>query len=74
MATEIVEISGIETSQKVKTKAEAPAAKSCKSNTCKVCGIKTYQKDGMCVLCKTGITQIYEMIESLKTAKEQEGE
>jgi len=66
MATEIVDISGIETSEKVKTKAEAPAAKSCKSNKCKVCGIKTYQKDGMCVLCKTGITQIYEMIESLK--------
>lgn len=59
MATERVEISGIETSQKVKTKAEAPAAKSYKSNKCKVCGIKTYQKDGMCVLCKTGITQIY---------------
>jgi len=71
MATGTVEISGIETSQKVKTKAEAPAAKSCKSNKCKVCGIKTYQKDGMCVLCKTGITQIYEMIESLKTAKEE---
>jgi hypothetical protein len=62
MATEIVELSGIETSQKIKTKAETPAAKSCKSNKCKVCGIKTYQKDGMCVLCKTGITQIYEMI------------
>ena len=74
MATEILDISGIETSQKVKTKAEAPAAKSCKSNKCKVCGIKTYQKDDMCVLCKTGITQIYEMIESLKTAKEQEWE
>jgi len=73
MATEIAEISGIETSQKVKTKAEAPAAKSCKSNKCKVCGIKTYQKDGMCVLCKTGITQIYEVIESLRTANEQEG-
>jgi hypothetical protein len=68
MATEIVEISGIETSQKVKTKAEAPAAKSCKSNKCKICSINTYQKDRMCVLCKTGITQIYEMIESLKTA------
>ena len=74
MATEIVEISGIETSQKVKTKAEATAAKSCKSNKCKVCGIKTYQKDGMCVLCKTGITQISGIVESLKTAKEQEWE
>ena len=73
MATVTVKNTGIETSQKVKTKAEAPAAKPSKSITCKVCGIKTYQKDGMCVLCKTGITQIYEMIESLKTDKEQEG-
>jgi glycerate kinase len=68
MATGTVKNTGIETSQKVKTKAEAPAAKSCKSNKCNVCGIKTYQKDGMCVLCKTGITQIYEIIELLKTA------
>lgn len=74
MATEILGISGIEASQKAKAEAAAPAAKSCKSNRCKVCGIKTYQKDGMCVLCKTGITQISEMVESLKTAKEQEWE
>jgi hypothetical protein len=73
MATEIEKDSGIETSHKGKTNGEAPAATSGKSNTCNVCGIKTYQKDGMCVLCKTGITQIYEVIESLKTAKEQEG-
>ena len=70
MTTEIVENSGIETSHKVKTNAEAPSAESCKSDKCMQCGIHTYQKDGMCVLCKTGITQIYEMIESLKTAKE----
>jgi len=46
MATEIVEIEGIETSQKVKTEIEAPAAKSCKSNECELCGVKThlYQK------------------------------
>jgi hypothetical protein len=68
MATEILGISRIESSQKVKTEAAAPAAKSCKSNKCKICSINTYQKDRMCVLCKTGITQIYEMIESLKTA------
>ena len=71
MATEIVEISGIETSQKVKTKGKAPAAKSCKSNKCKVCNTKTYQKDSICVLCKTGITQMYEeLIELLKKNKE----
>ena len=68
-----LENSGIETSQKVKANAESPAAKSSKLNKCIECGIKTYQKDGMCVLCKTGITQIYELIESLKITKEQEG-
>lgn len=73
MATETVKISGIETSQKIETKEETPAAKSGKANKCMQCGIHTYQKDGMCVLCKTGITQIYEMIESLKITKEQEG-
>jgi hypothetical protein len=73
MTTEIIENSGIETSHKVKTNAEAPAEKSCISNKCMQCGIHTYQKDGMCVLCKTGITQIYEVIESLRTAAEQEG-
>jgi len=74
MATGTVKDSGIDTSQKVKTKGEGHAAKSCESDKCKVCGIKTYQKDGMCVLCKTGITQLYEMIEPLETAKEQEWE
>jgi hypothetical protein len=71
MAAETVKISGIETSQKIETKEETPAAKSGKSNKCMQCGIHTYQKDGMCVLCKTGITQIYEVIESLRTAKEE---
>ncbi len=25
-------------------------------NKCKLCGMKTYQKNGMCVLCKIGLT------------------
>ncbi len=70
MATGTVKNSNIDTSQKAKTKREDHVAKLCKSDKCKVCGIKTYQKDGMCVLCKTGIRQIYAMIEPLKTAKE----
>jgi len=69
MATETVKISGNETSQKIDTTEETRATKSGKSNKCMQCGIHTYQKDGMCVLCKTGITQIYEVIESLRTAK-----
>lgn len=73
MATGTAEIAGSETSQKAGAGAEPSAAKTGKSNKCIECGIKTYQKDGMCVLCKTGITQIYEMIESLKITEEQEG-
>jgi hypothetical protein len=30
-----------------------------KLNECRVCGMKTYQKEALCVLCKTGITQAY---------------
>jgi hypothetical protein len=73
MATEIVDISGIETSEKVKTKAEAPAAKSCISNKCAVCGMKTNQKDGMCVLCKTGITQSYGELKELLNSNNKQG-
>jgi hypothetical protein len=73
MATEIVEIAGIETSQKVKTEIESPAAKSRKSNECEVCSVKTYQKDGMCVLCKTGITQAYGELKKLLSINNKQG-
>jgi len=29
---------------------------------CIECGIETYQQDGLCVLCKTGITQLYKQL------------
>jgi hypothetical protein len=55
----------------LKTEAKSADIKPRKSNTCKVCDTKTYQKDSICVLCKTGITQMYEeMIELLKKNKE----
>ena len=73
MATEIVEIAGIETSQKLKTEIEAPAAKLCKSNECEVCGLKTHQKDGTCVLCKTGITQAYGELKKLLSINNKQG-
>ena len=65
MATRTVNISDIEAPEKVKTKAGAPAAKASKSNKCAVCGMKTNQKEGTCVLCKTGITQAYGELKEL---------
>ena len=73
MATEIAEIAGIETFEKVKTGAKAPAAKSSKSNKCAVCGMKTNQKDGTCVLCKTGITQAYGELKELLNMDNKKG-
>lgn len=35
------------------------------ANKCKICSMKTYQKDSICVLCKTGIKNQYEELESL---------
>jgi len=34
---------------------------------CIECGIETYQQDSHCVLCRTGITQIYDELISLFT-------
>lgn len=39
---------------------ETPEPRSHKTNTCKVCGVKTFQKDMICVLCVTGIRRMYE--------------
>ncbi len=60
MATATLKISEVETSQRAgKTETRAPEVKPRKLNECRVCGMKTYQKDALCVLCKTGITQVY---------------
>ena len=73
MATRTVHISDIETPEKVKTKAGAPAAKSSKANRCAVCGMKTNQKEGTCVLCKTGITQAYGELKELLDMSNKQG-
>ena len=70
MATEIIEI---EASKKAKSRADAPAAKSGKLSKCKVCGTKTHQKDGTCVLCKTGITQAYGELKELINITDKQG-
>lgn len=44
---------------------EIPVRKQRRSNRCKICNTKTYQKDGTCVLCRTGINQKYDELSSL---------
>lgn len=72
MSKKILDISGHKLLQPaLKTEAKSTGIKLRKSNTCKVCDTKTYQKDSICVLCKTGLTQMYEeLIELLKKNKE----
>ncbi len=36
-----------------------------KSFKCRKCGIETNQKDGICALCETGITRIYDELNGL---------
>jgi hypothetical protein len=41
-----------------------------KANKCIKCENKTFQKDGLCVVCRIGISTIYvELTELLKTGK-----
>jgi len=34
-----------------------PHVKRDRAKKCSVCGMRTFQKEGICVLCKTGIRQ-----------------
>ena len=70
MTTEIIERA---TPEKAKNGADATGAKSGKLNKCKVCGTKTHQKDGTCVLCKTGITQAYGELKELISITDKQG-
>lgn len=36
-----------------------------KTKKCKKCDNETYQEDGICVICKIGITRIYEELVNL---------
>lgn len=58
MVTEAVEIIDREvTVRKRQKKGEAARAKQGKTKKCVQCGMRTYQKDGVCVLCKTGLRE-----------------
>lgn len=47
--------------QRWETKSES----SKKSNKCTMCGNKTYQKNGVCVICENNINQIYKELIAL---------
>jgi hypothetical protein len=44
--------------------------KPAKSHKCKICSTRTYQKDSICVLCRTGIKEQYEELEHLLKIQE----
>ena len=58
MQIEMIEIADQEIMEKeAKNASKAPNAKRGRLKKCSVCGMSTYQKEGLCVLCKTGIRQ-----------------
>lgn len=63
MPVEIVEIPDQEIMENdKKNEAETPGAKRGRIKKCRVCGMSTYQKEGICVLCKTGIREASEAL------------
>jgi len=63
MQSETIEIEDQEIIQKeAKNESRVPNAKRDRSKKCSVCGMRTYQKEGLCVLCKTGIRQAGEAL------------
>lgn len=58
MPVEMIEIADQEIAQKeAKHESRVSNAKKDRSKKCSVCGMSTYQKEGICVLCKTGLRQ-----------------
>lgn len=58
MSVEILEIADQEMTEKgPKNESRTSNTKRGRTKKCTVCGMSTYQKDGLCVLCKTGIRE-----------------
>jgi hypothetical protein len=63
MSVEILEITDQEIREKDhKNEVHASHTKRGRAKKCRVCGMSTYQKEGLCVLCKTGIRQAGEAL------------
>jgi uncharacterized paraquat-inducible protein A len=48
--------------KEAKNEPRVPNAKRSRLIKCSVCGMSTYQKEGLCVLCKTGLRQAGEAL------------
>ncbi len=58
MPVDVMEITDQEKMEKETTGESAVSrAKRGRVKKCKVCGMSTYQKEGLCVICKTGIRE-----------------
>jgi len=58
MPTETIDIADQEKIQKeTMHEPRGPHVKRDRAKKCGVCGMRTFQKEGICVLCKTGIRQ-----------------
>jgi hypothetical protein len=63
MSVEMMEIIDQEISEKnIKNESRVPNTKRGRTKKCTVCGMSTYQKEGLCVLCKTGIREAGEAL------------
>jgi hypothetical protein len=63
MSVGILEITDQELFEKDKQiQAGAPGTKRGRMKKCRVCGMSTYQKEGLCVLCKAGIREASEAL------------
>ena len=63
MSVEILEMPDqVITEKDEKNETRAPGAKRGRIKKCSVCGMSTYQKEGICVLCKTGLREASEAL------------
>jgi hypothetical protein len=63
MPVEILDIADQEIKEKdLQDEVRASHAKRGRVKKCRVCGMSTYQKEGLCVLCKTGIREAGEAL------------
>lgn len=65
MAKKAIQSATIEDARHNQKTGASPVKKQRRSNRCKICNTRTYQKDGTCVLCKTGINQKYDELSTL---------
>ena len=72
MKTKRLRISGFTSDPKRAKDAEkSTVKKTARSHNCTICATRTHQKDDICVLCKTGITQKHDELMALLKEREE---